>query len=350
MTAEQRVMNAIEFQKTDRIPLWSVHHFGKFNHQWRKYLNLEETVEPREYYGYDTSVYGADESYFPSEKQILSEDAEYTFENDGYGRILKRKKNGYFPKVLECRLKERRDIDKLKFETADPSVRYNGLDEYIRLDSDYCRFSRIGGLYIRSHSLWSEEKLLEDMILEPTFCDELLDKVTEHLTTMALETLKRTDTWKTGLFVYDDMASRYSPMFSPDLFGKYLLPRYKKIISECRKAGCRHFFFHSDGNIEPFMDLLIEAGFEGFNPLEPRSGLYLPRLRAKYGKKAVFFGGVCNTEILPGGDKKAIRNHIEPLIELALDGGVVLGMASAAEDISPEAYDYYMSLIRKLQQ
>ena len=115
MTSEQRVMNAIEFKKTDRIPLWSVHHFGKFNYQWRKYLDLDETVEPREYYGYDTSVYGADESYFPSEKQILSEDMEYTIENDGYGRILKRKKEGYFPEVLEYRLKERKDINKLKF-------------------------------------------------------------------------------------------------------------------------------------------------------------------------------------------------------------------------------------------
>ncbi|MDX1358884.1 MAG: uroporphyrinogen decarboxylase family protein, partial [Clostridia bacterium] len=144
-------------------------------------------------------------------------------------------------------------------------------------------------------------------------------------------------------------ASTYSPMFSPELFEKYMLPRYKRIIEECQKAGCRHFYFHSDGNILPVMDMLIEAGFEGFNPLEPRSGLGLLKLREKYGKKIILFGGICNTEILPSGDRALIKSHVEPLVELAKDGGVVLGTASVAGDVPPEAYDYCMKLIRELQ-
>ena len=68
-----------------------------------------------------------------------------------------------------------------------------------------------------------------------------------------------------------------------------------------------------------------------------------------YGEKIILFGVVCNTEILPSGDRKAIRRHVEPLVELAKDGGVVLGTASVAGDISPEAYDYYMKLVRELQ-
>jgi len=79
--------------------------------------------------------------------------------------------------------------------------------------------------------------------------------------------------------------------------------------------------------------------------LEPRTGLSLVKLRERYGKRIVFFGGVCNTLILPSGDKKAIEAHVRPLIELGRDGGLVIGSASIGEDISPETYDFYSSLL-----
>jgi hypothetical protein len=91
--------------------------------------------------------------------------------------------------------------------------------------------------------------------------------------------------------------------------------------------------------------MLIDAGFEGFHPLEPRSGLGLLDLCHRYGDKVTFFGGICNTEILPRGNLQEIERHIKPLVELAAHGGVVLGMASAAGDITPEAYDFCMKCI-----
>lgn len=346
MTSKERVLKTINFEKTDRLALWDVHHYGSFNDNWRKYLDLEEDAEPRTYYGYDTTGYTSNECFFPSEKKMLSEDAEFTIENDGFGRILRRKKNGYFPDVLDYKLKNKRDIDKLEFESASMNERFEDVDEFIEKEKNYCMFAKTGGIYIRSHSLWPEDQLLMDMILEPQFCRELFGKVADHMTAMSIETLRRTNTWDTGLWVYDDMASTFSPMFSPDLFEKYLLPLYKSMIKKCKQAGCSNFFFHSDGNILPLLDMLLDAGFTGFNPLEPRSGLNLVSLREKYSKKMVLFGGICNTEILPRGNKKEIREHVLPLIELAADGGVVLGTASVAEDVSPEAFDFCMSLIK----
>lgn len=344
MNSRQRILKAINFEKTDRIPLWHVHHYGGFNERWQRYMGFSKEIEPKDYYGYDTAVYGPDESFFPSEKALLSEDSEYYIENDGYGRITQRKRDGYFPHILEYKLKDRKDINSLSFEKPCLESRYKGLDEFNVININRCRFCRTGGIYIRSHSLWPEDMLLMDMLLEPEFCNALFDLVTDHMITMSLESLKRTDSLETGLWVYDDMANTLSPMFSPKLFEKYLLPRYKRLIIKCKEAGCRHFFFHSDGNIGPLMDMLIEAGFEGFNPLEPRSGLHLPELRKRY-EKAIFIGGVCNTRILQQNNKNEIKEHIKPLLEVAENGGVILGMASASGDIPPEAYDYYMSLV-----
>jgi len=46
-----------------------------------------------------------------------------------------------------------------------------------------------------------------------------------------------------------------------------------------------------------------------------------------------FFGGVCNTQILPRGDKREIEKMVVPLIELGKDGGLIIGSATIGDDI-----------------
>lgn len=344
-----RVAKSINFEQPDRIPLWNVHHFDDFTRKWINHFKLDAESKPENYYKYDISICAGDDSFFPSQKSVLEDNGDYTTSNDGWGRIIRTKKNGYFQQTLDSMIKAPGNIDKLHFESADYEPRFTDMVEQLITERSANRyiFTKVGGIYNRTHRLLPEEDLLANMALEEEFCNELFDKVTDHLTDMAYETLRRTGTWDAGLFVYDDMANTQNCMFSPVLFEKYFLPRYQSMISKLRTAGCRHFYFHSDGNIAPLLDLLLETGFEGFNPLEPRSGLKLVELREKYGKRMVFFGGVCNTEILPRGNKDEIKAHILPLLELGREGGVVLGTASISDDVSPEAYDYYMSFVKK---
>ena len=348
MNSTERVMAAINFQKPDKLPYWDVAHFNGFNEKWVKYKNLSPDASPRDYYGYDVFVYSVDECYFPSQRRKLSDNNEYEVCDNGWGQVIHTRKDAYFSHITDSILKDTTDLDKLVFEPVNLDVRFSDLDYFMDKEkkTGRCLFAKVGGIYNRSHFLRPEEQLLVDMALDEGFCDSLFDLVAEYFTNVGLETLKRTNAWETGIWVYDDMASTYNTMYSPAMFERYLLPRYKKMIDTWRKAGCKHFFFHSDGNIGPVLDLLLESGFQGFNPIEPRSGLDLVKLREKYGKRMVFFGGVCNTEILPRGDKKEIEAHVKPLVELGREGGLILGMASISDDVSPEIYDYFMSLVR----
>jgi uroporphyrinogen decarboxylase len=348
MTSTERVLAAVDYEPTDRIPVWD-NFWGDFPDNWRAYKGVGPEVDPHDYYGIDVEICIGDESFFPSQKATLRDEGECEIINDGWGRVVRAGKTDvYFYETLESAINELSDVDKIEFEHADLETRYQGFVESVNemRAAGKCIFTKVGGLYIRSQFLTREDRLLMAMATDTDFCDVLFDKVAEHLTNMALQTLERSNTWETGLWVYDDMANRNTTMFSPAMFERYFLPRYKKLTETVRKAGCKHCFLHSDGNIRPVMDMLLEAGFEGFNPLEPRSGLDLVKLREKYGKRILFFGGVCNTQILPSGDKQAIEAHVRPLIEVAKDGGVVLGSASTGSDVPPEAYDYYMSLVR----
>ncbi|MDO8588583.1 MAG: uroporphyrinogen decarboxylase family protein [Armatimonadota bacterium] len=348
MSHAERVLTAVDFGKSDRTPVWDAYHFPGFVENWRRWKGVGAETTPRDHYGMDVAICMGDESFFPSRQGHVRNEGDYGIWRDGWGRTIRvGKKDSYFDQTLDSLLDDTSNLDRLTFEPASLETRYDGLAERVAAEREAgrCVFAKIGGIYVRGHFARGEERLLVDMALDPPFCDELFDRVARHFTDMAIETLRRTDAWETGLFVYDDMAGLNGPMFSPAMFERYFLPRYKKMIEEIRLAGCKRFFLHSDGDIRPVMDMLLDAGFQGFHPLEPRAGIDPVKLREKYGRRAVFFGGVCNTLVLPGGDRAEIRRRIGPLVELARDGGYVVGTASIFDDISPEAYDFYMSLV-----
>jgi len=349
MNSSERVMAAIEFRLPDRLPRWDAFDiFGSFPQRWRAWRGVTGDANPADYYQIDIGMVMSDEGPFFSLAQELRQEGAYQIVRDGWGRTIRQAPGqAYFMKTLETVLDDPANLDRLKFEDPADDLRFDGYLERIASERQVGRlaFSKVGGIYCRAQFMRREDRLLVDMATDPGFCRALFERVADHLTRVALEELRRTDSWGTGMWVYDDFASSQAPMFSPAMWEQYLLPRYARMIETLRAQGCQHVFFHSDGNIGPTIELLLEAGFEGFNPLEPRTGLDLVKLRKQYGKRIIFFGGICNTQILPSGDKEAIEKHVRPLIELGRDGGLVIGSASIGDDIAPETYDYYSSLL-----
>lgn len=344
LTGKERVMAAMRFEHPDQVPIWTPGFDDGFVKQWRQFKGVGDNLHPLTFYRHDTEILIGDERFFPSQAGFLRREGEYEVCNNGWGCVVRSQPNAYFSEVIARVLNEPGDLDRLEFEPSSLPSRYGGVAEQAQRArrEGKCAFTKIGGLYIRSHFLRGEDYLLMDMARDEAFCDALFDKVAAHLRELALETLRRTQTYDTGLFVDDDMASLKGPMFSPRMFRRYLLPRYQRIIAGCRAAGCRHCFFHSDGNVAPLLDLVLEAGFEGVNPLEPRCNPNLMELRQKYGRRLVLIGGVCNTRILQRNNPAEIEAHLRPLIELARTGGVVLGTASVPAEMPPAAYDFAM--------
>lgn len=341
-------MSAVRFDPPVEIPVWSAGFEEGFVVRWRQHMGLGQNEHPSTYYRNDTEEIIGDERFFFTQAGFLRRDGDYEIHNDGWGCIVRSQPGTYFTEVIDRVLKEPSDLDQIAFDSTSDPRRYETLAEQVQRVTrlEQCGFTKIGGIYIRSQFMRGEENLLLDMASDEAFCDALFDKVTDHLQQMALQTLARTQTYDTGLFVNDDMAGVNGPVFGPRMFERYLLPRYQRIIAACRNAGCRHFFFHSDGHVAPLIDLIIECGFEGINPIEPRCNPTLMQLREKYGRRLVLMGGVCNTQILQRNDPREIEAHLRPMIEMARDGGVVLGTASIPAETPPPAYDFMMRCIQ----
>lgn len=350
MDSTTRVRTAIAFHKPDRVPYWD-NPWGNFLTHWQKWAGVGPAVTTADYYGSD--IYGEicpAENFFYRDKRIMSEDQEFIYLRDGWGwEVRRHKKEENFSEHLRLSLPNGMTLDNVQFDSPLLEDRFRRLPELVAREdaAGRCRFSKSGGIYCRTQFMYGEADLLMDMLAAPGRVHEVMGKVAEFLTALALENLRRTDAWENGLWICDDCAGSHGPMFGPAQFTEFLLPLYKTMLARLRAAGCRHVFFHSDGNIRPLLEMLLDAGFEGFNPLEPRCGMDLVSLKKSYGNRFVCFGGVCNTRILPGGDKKAIESHVRPLLEMASDGGIILGCASIGEDVQPEIYHYYRKLIQK---
>jgi uroporphyrinogen decarboxylase len=108
-----------------------------------------------------------------------------------------------------------------------------------------------------------------------------------------------------------------------------------------------HVGHHSDGDIRAMLDGWVDAGISIVNPVEPRANMDVVELRQRYGRKLAFAGGLCNTLILPAGSDREFRNHVEHILSIADEGGLVIGSHSISNEIPQERYDLFMEILHQ---
>jgi len=351
MNSQERVMRTLDFLTPDRIPTSYESFWPGFVEKWRQKRRLPKEVNINDWYGTDLVIKCADESFFPSQRKIVKKENGYIFANDGWGRIIKWKEGAdtfQFPaQDVENILEDKSRLDKIKFESSDLEIRYTKW--LIRVKEEKkkrCVFCKVGGPFHRSWFIRGNN-LLMDLAGDVGFAKELAGKVGEHRIGIGLESLKRGNLYDSGIWIFDDMGANTGPLFSPGTFEKVYFPVYKKMVSSFKKAGAKKVILHSDGNILPFLDMLIEAGIDGINPVEYKAGMNILKLKKKYKKKLSYLGGVDNALILPRGNKKEIENHVCPILEVGREGGIAIGTHSIGNDISIQTYEYYHSLVKR---
>jgi uroporphyrinogen decarboxylase len=144
----------------------------------------------------------------------------------------------------------------------------------------------------------------------------------------------------TGIWICDDIAYNGGPLISPKSFEQVFLPAYRLMITAFKQAGARYVFFHSDGDIRLFLDMLIDAGIDGINPVEPRANMKVADLRLKY-PHLILAGGMDNTGTLIHGPLQKIEEETRTIIDVGRDGGVIIGSASIGPDVPIKNFAAY---------
>lgn len=153
------------------------------------------------------------------------------------------------------------------------------------------------------------EKLMIDMAMEEPYVDVLFNKIAYFHTEVGKELIRL------GcdiIWCGDDLGSQRGPMISNDMFKRYFEPRIKKMFNEFKQINPNvKIAWHSCGSILPLIPLFIDCGLDILNPIQPlATGMDPQFLKDKYGKDLVFFGGICVQELLPKGTEEEIKKEV----------------------------------------
>jgi uroporphyrinogen decarboxylase len=206
-------------------------------------------------------------------------------------------------------------------------------------------FGKTGGPYLRTTYVRGETQFLMDIASDPGLARALADKMADHLLSVGREEIDRWDLAQTGIWIYDDMAYNDGPMFSPEAFERIFLPGYHRMIRGFKDAGARWVGLHSDGNILPILDLLVDAGIGALNPMERRAHMDVAELRRRY-PRLVLTGGMDNTGTLVEGPVERIQAEARQIIDLGREGGVVIGSHSISPEIPLDHFVAYHEVCR----
>jgi len=243
-----------------------------------------------------------------------------------------------------------RDV-KRRYDPTAP-VRYPfWWDETARLwrDRDYpvCLLGNgTFGLYSQLRKWVGTENISYMFYDDPALVGEMVEFNTEFLLALVERALE--DVRFDYFNFFEDCAGKGGPLFGPELFRKFFLKPYRRIIDRLRKAGIKSFWVDSDGDCEILIPLWMEAGVNCIWPLEQASGMDPVRLRKKFGKELVLCGGLDKREIAKGPEaiEKELHAKIPPLLET---GGYIPHIDHAVSpEISYDDFLYYMELKRKL--
>lgn len=128
-----------------------------------------------------------------------------------------------------------------------------------------------------------------------------------------------------------DLAYHVGPMMSPKKFNELLLPAYKIITDTVHERGGK-IVLHTDGQITPLLDFIIDCGFDGLHSLEPTAGVDLALVKRKVGNKLCLLGNIDVAHVLTYGTKQEVYDAVKYAIKTAGPGG---GFIVSAANMHP---------------
>ena len=116
----------------------------------------------------------------------------------------------------------------------------------------------------------------------------------------------------------EDICTQRGPMISPSFMEQYYAPELKRGLEPLLEVGCKPVW-HSDGDVRPMMDLLLDSGVQGLQGFQPECGLdidYVSALRTREGEPLLIFGPLAVTTELPCCTPDEIRAKVHHAIEV----------------------------------
>lgn len=202
------------------------------------------------------------------------------------------------------------------------------------------------GFYWRAREWLGTQNLSYAWYDQPALMHEMMEFIADFTIEVSWPVVEKVS--PDYIFLNEDMAMKTGPLLSPKTYRAFIFPHMRRLVDFYKSHGVRYFVVDTDGNSEPLIPQLLEAGVDAIWPMERAADSQDPiSLRKKYGKQLRLWGGVDKREL--SKDKKAIDDHLRSLLPLVEDGGFIPTVDhTVPPDISLENFCYYMQRKQQL--
>jgi uroporphyrinogen decarboxylase len=195
---------------------------------------------------------------------------------------------------------------------------------YLREKTNYAVVGRAFdsyGLFERCCSLRKTDRFLMDLVRDKAFALTLIEKVADvHCRLMEIYLADAGKYLDIIELPGDDYAALH-PLISPAMFDHFFAAAWQRIIGLIKSTAPQvKILFHSDGNMEPFLDRLIHLGVDIFHCLEPLPSVNMSKIKATYGSRLCFWGAIDIKRTLQQ-DEAAVEAEVKQRIGLLGHGG-----------------------------
>ena len=188
------------------------------------------------------------------------------------------------------------------------------------------------------YALRSYEQIFVDFLQNPEFIEALFEKLLEINLAGTERFLDASGQYISIFRTADDLAAQNNLLISPQMYRRFIKPFQQKYFEFVKSKTDAKILYHTDGNITPLLDDLIEVGVDIINPVQPSALGDLTALKQKYGTKLSFCGAIDTHRVLPHGTVEEVRAEVKQRIrELGPGGGYILSSVhSILVDVPPE--------------
>jgi uroporphyrinogen decarboxylase len=325
LTSEERMLRVLQRQEPDRVP-----HF-----EWLVDRRVREALCP--------GCKGYQEFAVQIGHDAIIVDPIYKKEKIGDGRW--RSEWGYITQdtaeehgiEVESPIKTMADFE--RYAPPDPRApgRFVAVDAAVeRFKGDKAVIVHLNDVFSLPRYLMGMQELLMAIVVEP----ELVLGLVEMSVTINLELAKEVATRGVKIvYTGDDIAYTKGPLMSPKHFRELFYPGFCRVISGFKELGL-YVIKHTDGNLWPIMDMLVDSGIDCLDPIDPIAGMDLGEVKAKVGHRVALKGNVDCAQLMTFGSPDEVAEATKVALSKGMPGGgyILSSSNSIHSAVKPENY------------
>jgi len=245
------------------------------------------------------------------------------------------------------------DLDRYPWpDPLDPALTAGLSEEVSALrDSPYALVATTGfkSFWEQGYMMRGLEQLLVDLVANPRFVAALMEKLLELNLAGTRRFLEIAGPSAQVFRAADDLATQSGLIMSPETYRAVLKPVYKRYFDFVHSMTNAKLFFHSCGRVTELVDDLVEIGVDILNPVQVSAMGDTALLKARFGSRITFWGGIDTQDVLPHGTPADVeREVVRRIRDLGPGGGYVLASVHNVQpDVPPENFLAMVEAVRK---